>query len=100
MPILASIAQDPAKYAPPRYEHDCSNCTYLGQYEEYDLYYCEQMGWPTVICRYGSDGPEYNSGMEIMHGFPALAVAAYRAIHLDLPLTIEALAKAKAATAE
>jgi len=36
--------------------------------EHYDLYFCEQgtpgtPGLPTVIARYGDDGPDYKSGM-------------------------------------
>ena len=47
--------------------HDCEKCTYLGQttYSDklYDLYVCEEEGslGPTLIARYGSDGPEYTS---------------------------------------
>lgn len=57
---------DSNKYAPPRFQHDCDNCIYLGQHEEYDLYYCTQGGdWPTVIARYGDEGSEYTSGLKI-----------------------------------
>lgn len=47
-----------------RYQHDCEECTFLGQYNEYDLYHCNQRGRPTVIARYSDDGPDYMSGME------------------------------------
>lgn len=60
----------------PRYQHDCAMCVYLGQYNEYDLYYCAQAGVPTVIARYGNKGPEYTSGMGSDH--PALAEARAR----------------------
>jgi hypothetical protein len=46
----------------PRYDHDCDACVYLGQYEQYDLYYCP--GEPTIVCRYSSDGPDYRSGLD------------------------------------
>lgn len=47
-----------------RYQHDCSRCLYLGQFEEYDLYYCEQViGGQTVLARYGNEGSEYLSGI-------------------------------------
>lgn len=45
----------------PRYIHDCDSCIYLGQYKEFDLYYCP--GEPTVVCRYSDDGPDYGSGL-------------------------------------
>lgn len=52
----------------PNYEHDgCSGCVFLGELREddivYDLYYCPQNDVPTVIARYGNDGPDYMSGM-------------------------------------
>ena len=48
----------------PRYTHSCSKCTFLGQYNEYDLYHCIQVGgMPTVIARYSDDGPDYMSGL-------------------------------------
>ena len=46
-----------------RFEHDCKRCAFLGQYEEYDLYFCPQNGIPTVIARYGDEGSEYTSGL-------------------------------------
>lgn len=45
----------------PRYVHDCTSCIFLGEHGGYDLYYCP--GEPTIVCRYGSDGPEYTSGL-------------------------------------
>ncbi len=45
----------------PRFKHDCDICKYLGMYEEYDLYFCENE--PTVIARYSSNGPDYMSGL-------------------------------------
>jgi len=45
----------------PQYKHDCSDCNYLGQYKEYDLYIC--LSEPTLIARWSSKGPEYNSGV-------------------------------------
>jgi hypothetical protein len=44
-----------------RYKHDCKKCIYLGDYLEYDLYFCEKE--PTVIARYGNEGEEYISGL-------------------------------------
>lgn len=45
-----------------RHEHDCSGCTFLGHYKEYDLYWCPQGGHPTLIARYGTCG-DYLSGL-------------------------------------
>jgi hypothetical protein len=45
-----------------RYEHDCDQCKPLGAHDEFDLYFCEQHGMPTVIARFGADG-DYLSGM-------------------------------------
>jgi hypothetical protein len=48
----------------PRYQHDCQKCKYLGQFEEYDFYWCKSHNLPTldsILARYGSDGPEYLS---------------------------------------
>ncbi|MDD4081832.1 MAG: hypothetical protein PHD05_00460 [Sphaerochaetaceae bacterium] len=49
----------------PRYIHDCSNCTFLGTFEEYDLYVCSYNNKiiKTVVGRFSSDGPDYISGV-------------------------------------
>lgn len=54
--------------ASPHHAHDCNACTFLGRHGKYDLYYCRKQGvepdvMATVIARYGSDGPDYQSGM-------------------------------------
>ena len=41
-----------------RYEHDCDDCKYLGQFYEYDAYYCPVQN--DLIARYGKEG-EYIS---------------------------------------
>jgi hypothetical protein len=48
-----------------RYTHDCEDCIPLGRHGKYDLYYCKQeaMGRPTLIARWGDNGPDYKSGM-------------------------------------
>ncbi len=51
----------------PVHTHDCDECCYLGSIdlkEVYDLYFCSEAFIPTVIARYGSNGPDYTSGME------------------------------------
>lgn len=75
-----------------RYKHDCDICQFLGTHEEYDLYYCWQGGDPTVVCRYGDDGPEYESGMflwtDVPHYREAIRLAAQRLLPLaPSPLT-------------
>lgn len=66
----------------PRYKHDdCEKCTFLGSYENSDLYFCSAT--PTVIARYGEHG-DYISGLPFIKLYPVLALAAIRAIGLDL----------------
>lgn len=63
----------------PRYVHDCEQCKFLGLYEEYDLYFCDQNKFgPTVVARYGDEGDEYTSGLH-MHT-QALIEAEVRAL--------------------
>lgn len=47
----------------PQYTHDSSCCKFLGRHKGHDLYYCAQGGVPTLLARYGSEGPDYLSGM-------------------------------------
>lgn len=55
----------------PRFQHDCDRCVFLGSDEVYDFYFCRGNEkkpvehTATVIARFGSDGPEYGSGLEI-----------------------------------
>ena len=62
-----------------RYKHDCFKCEYLGQYGEYDLYYCDK-GIQTFIARYGDGGCDYVSGMNFAtkDGIPELYEALKR----------------------
>lgn len=41
----------------PKYNHFCSNCKFLGHYNNLDVYYC--LG--DVLARYGNDDPDYAS---------------------------------------
>jgi hypothetical protein len=65
----------------PRHEHDCSKCKPLGEFGEFDLYYCETDLFknPTVIARFGSDG-DYTAGLNLADRVPELAEARKRAI--------------------
>jgi hypothetical protein len=63
------------------FQHDCKNCKPLGHYNEHDLYFCTQGGLvPTVLARYGSEGPEYLSGLTLASAVPELGEAARRAV--------------------
>lgn len=76
------------------HKHDCDCCEYLGTVTalpdafapsaiDYDLYFCAQGGiGPTVIARYGSEGPQYSSGIGFPHN--ALKVAEFRAVRRGL----------------
>lgn len=59
--------------------HDCDACKPLGQFGEYDLYYCGQRGDPTVIARYGPDG-DYLSGLSFADHSEPLGEAKKRAL--------------------
>jgi hypothetical protein len=49
----------------PRFTHDCDACRFLGQFGRYDLWVCPQRSGVrtsgSLIARYGSDGPDYES---------------------------------------
>jgi hypothetical protein len=51
----------------PMWEHDCEHCTFLGTFDNHDLYFCAQCipgdTIPTVIARYGSNPQDCQSGM-------------------------------------
>ena len=65
-----------------RYIHDCQKCIFLGQFNEFDLYFCGGTAYNTVIARYGDDGPDYLSGMFSID--PNLEEAKKRARELGL----------------
>ena len=44
------------------FQHDCGECRFLLRYGERDIYRCAQMGHPTIVARWGDDGPDYESG--------------------------------------
>ena len=45
----------------PRFTHDCDGCRFLGQFERFDLYFCQKCDGGSVIARYGDEGDEYAS---------------------------------------
>jgi hypothetical protein len=59
------LADATAPPAAPRYPHDCTSCRYLGHVLAFDLYVCPQGGLPTVVARYGAEGPAYASGPDV-----------------------------------
>ena len=68
-----------------RFTHDCTGCTALGEFEEFDLYHCMQGGAsPTVLARYGDSGEQYLSGLAFADHIPSLGEAARRAAELGL----------------
>ena len=68
-----------------RHTHDCTVCVPMGQYREFDLYFCNSHGTPTVVARYGSDGPQYLSGGIPLAGMsPELGIAKAMAEGLKL----------------
>jgi hypothetical protein len=59
----------------PRFLHDCEECVFLVHYAGHDLYRCEQGGWrPTIVARFGDDGPDYVSGPVVQVGGLVLSV--------------------------
>lgn len=72
----------------PQFTHDCESCIFLGRYvdtyssvrKDFDLYVCP--GEPTVVARYSSEGPDYNSGVEFADRNLAIREAARRAFKL------------------
>jgi len=46
-----------------RFEHDCSNCIFLGSYKKKDIYFCSgsSIGGGTIVARFGDEGAEYSS---------------------------------------
>lgn len=63
----------------PLHVHDCDNCLYLGSHARdtrhtWDLYYCDQMGVPTYVARWGNDD-KYDSGIGFITRHSVLALA-------------------------
>lgn len=44
----------------PKFTHDCNACQFLGHFEGHDVYICPS-DMPSIIARYGNEGPEYSS---------------------------------------
>jgi hypothetical protein len=52
-----------------RYSHHCTDCVFLGQFQEFDLYYCSapRSNHPTVLAVFGVGG-DYHSGLNFGWG--------------------------------
>lgn len=76
-------ALENASVRAPVFQHDCSTCKYLGgatiEGKRYDYYFCPQGGTiPTILSRFGNDGPDYHSGITERDGeYVALVAPAF-----------------------
>jgi hypothetical protein len=68
----------------PLFRHDSTDHTFLGVFQGHDLYFSPQGGLPTVIARYGDNGPDYASGMALAEANSILYEARERAIAMGL----------------
>lgn len=77
----------------PRYTHDCSLCTFLGMFREYDIYVHDtnEDGYPTIIARYGDEGPDYASGFYLNYDevVPPISVFKVAAAMVDANRTLD-----------
>lgn len=71
----------PATPVAPQFTHDCPHCVFLGPLgredgSRFDVYVCPQRAapdvraHPTVVMRWGNDGPEYDSGRQLAADLP------------------------------
>lgn len=68
-----NVETSPVERLVMRYQHDCSCCKPIGQFKEFDIYFCASLDI-TVVARYGNNGHEYNSGIHLT-GMPQIKVA-------------------------
>jgi hypothetical protein len=73
----------------PLYEHDCDECTWLGEYADHDLYFCAKGGsGGSVLARASGVGSDYQSMPVVLikqsEGSPELEEALERAAELAL----------------
>lgn len=73
---------------PPRFTHDCDRCRFIGQHGDFDIYVCarpaDSVLGPTLLARYGDDGPEYASMDASVMRYNLAHLQAHRA---DVPST-------------
>ena len=68
----------------PRYNHDCKKCTFLGEFEEYDLYFCSRGEHSMIIAKYGDDDYFRGLASESFSKIEVLEIAKCRAIEQGL----------------
>jgi hypothetical protein len=78
----------------PQFEHDCSDCEYLGSTLRFtgyagatnrvELYWCHGPEEGNCLARYSSGASDYASGLSAAQHDPHLALAVVRAIHKGL----------------
>lgn len=71
----------------PKYTHDCKVCTFVGNHNSTDLYYCQNGGpGPTVIARRSTEPSDYMSGLTfaVQNLIPELRTALNNAIQRSL----------------
>jgi len=72
----------------PRFDHECQHCVFLGPHDycghTFDLYFCAQWGYPTVLARASDKPADYFSGLPLSHCHPILGEAKTRAQRMGL----------------
>jgi hypothetical protein len=52
---------------------------FIGHWEGQDIYWCPQSGIPTIVARWGDDGPQYQSGtVQVGDGEKAITLTTRR----------------------
>ncbi len=76
----------------PTFTHDCTACTFLGVHDGHDLYCCgSQLGFPTLVVRYGNAGREYSSGLEFARPWNGYRGGVGEGRHMPHPASARAL---------
>lgn len=71
----------------------CPTCVFLGQYNEYDLFYCPQHGSPTLI-KVFLEEDEYDGEMKEQYGTIPIEFCTNSQVKRHLPEYIEAYNRA------
>ena len=61
-----------------RYKHDCKKCTFLGEFEEYDLYICKHRDYTRVIAQYGDSDYFIAKAKNDISGIKVLDIAVFK----------------------
>ena len=67
----------------PKFEHDCSECVFLGHFQKSDLYVCRG----TVIARFSDEPRDYASG--IVFATPTGSTELYMALRRATEIGID-----------